>query len=194
MLISKNFLYTSNFFWVVLMLINISSTYSCIGQKSNSEGSLHHYPTQMPINKIEIIPGIKIFEIYNSSPFSSVKNRFGNPENSYYIYGAAEYFIVTYKNPIIFSLNVWDDDDNKTLDESDTIFAIIVSDINYDGTTLGGNGMGSTRNSVIDEFGPCEKSDDYLCEYNSKGISWRFDKSKCHVITVLNPGKMKNSS
>jgi len=131
---------------------------------------------------VGIYPGEKLMDLFIDDPFSTCLNKYGDNFNFGFEHG---YFHISYLVPE-FWLLVEDSDFNGNLDETDSIVLITVwNDSNYSETTEGGNGIGSSCESIENEFGECHDCET-ICPYDDIGIEFGMNRdNKCGLISVF---------
>ena len=174
--------------FVLLSVLLIASNFfivSCPDDDDDATPTPTNTPTVTPTPEPDIIPGEKMYNLFIRDTFKTCSDQYGEPDSYDCFEGLC---IAMYIDPFLF-LGLTDSNNNSDLDDSDIINAIGITNFTYwYGKTAGGNGIGSSRDSIIGEFGPCEYSDIDECTYPSIGIWWAFvNSAECDLVMVQRP-------
>jgi len=189
---------TKTIFLLITLLSCITILSLCFLACGDDDDNMEPTPTPPP--DADIIPGYKMHELYLGDPYSTCFKKYGTP----LIIGSGVfsngdcYIIIEYRN-LGLMIYITDLDCDVELDQNDIIRFISVltsyTDTPYEGTTYGGNGLGSSLDSIHEEFGECEEfrefSESSACYYYSIGIDWFFgyadDLDNCIQVWIHAP-------
>lgn len=110
---------------------------------------------------VEIYPDSSCARIAIGAPFSTVRALYGTPSTT--TPSTSEWVNYFWYDDLGISGAVEDSDRDEVLDNGEVVFTVIVTSP-YGGTTVQCNGIGSSRTSVLSEFG--------ACDYNEYSYEW----------------------
>lgn len=130
-----------------------------------------------PSCRVEVYPDRSCARINIGASFSTVRALYGTPSST--APSETEWINYFWYDDLGISGAVEDADQDEVLDNAEAVFMVIVTSP-YTGTTSQCNGIGSSRSSVLSEFGTCDYSE-YSSEWGGilelyeEGIGFIYD-------------------